>query len=185
MARVLSQAERVLWRRVTADVRTSRLIIADEVEMENAVLVSAPSRPMPTPSTPVVAPQPRPHVAATQLDASWEKRLRAGLAAPDRVVDLHGLTAAEAHRRAIGAIEAGWANGARLILLITGKAPPHGSTRLDQPLRGIIRASLADWIAASPVRGHVAAVRAAHRKHGGEGAVYVILRRVRPGSVSG
>lgn len=48
---------------------------------------------------------------------------------------------------------------------------------MDMPLRGIIRASIADWLAASPVSSRIAAVRAAHPRHGGAGAIYVVLRR--------
>ena len=179
MARALSAGERALWRRVVADVRPSRPVAPEEADP----IVSAPATAAVVQPAAVVTPRAPPparaNVGNNELDASWEKRLRAGLAAPDRVVDLHGLTAAEALRCAIAAIESGAAHGARLILLITGKAPPRESTRLDQPLRGIIRASLADWIAASSARAHVVTVRGAHRRHGGEGAVYVILRRTR------
>lgn len=176
MARALSQAERALWRRVVADVRPARPVPPEDVD----VITSAPAPiAQPIAVTARRLPPVRAHAGDSELDTSWEKRLRAGLAVPDRVVDLHGLTAAEAHRRAIDAIASASAHGARLILLITGKAPAQGSTRLDQPVRGIIRASLADWIAASAARASVVAVRGAHRRHGGDGAVYVILRRHR------
>lgn len=178
MSRALSPAERALWRRVVADIQPALPVTEGPLDP----IVSAPApvaAPAPTPALVRVHPAPLSRVGNTELDASWEKRLRAGETTPDRVVDLHGLTAAEAHRRAIAAIETASMHEARLVLLITGKAPPRGSTRLDQPLRGIIRASLADWIAASPIRTQVVAVRAAHRRHGGEGAVYVILRRHR------
>ena len=180
MTRALSQAERALWRRVVADVRPVRPMSLEPIEDAGPLPVARPA--MPIAGAPRAVPVAHPRIGNHELDTSWEKRLRDGLASPDRVVDLHGLTAAEAHRRAIAAIENGHASGARLILLVTGKAPRAGTSRLDAPLRGIIRASLADWIAASPARAHVVAVRGAHRRHGGEGAVYVILRRHRRAS---
>ena len=92
------------------------------------------------------APKPRnPSVPAkigTTLDHSWDRRLRVGGVAPDRVADLHGLRVDAAHRRAVETIEAAARNGDRLVLLITGRAPPTNASRLDQPLRGIIRASI-------------------------------------------
>jgi DNA-nicking Smr family endonuclease len=45
--------------------------------------------------------------------------------------------------------------------------------------RGAIRAKLLDWLAASPHAGRIAAVRAAQPRHGGDGAVYIVLRKAR------
>jgi DNA-nicking Smr family endonuclease len=44
-------------------------------------------------------------------------------------------------------------------------------------LRGRIRAAVHDWLAASRHAANIAAVRAAHRRHGGGGSLYIILRR--------
>ena len=113
------------------------------------------------------------------LDGSWDKRLRDGGAAPDATIDLHGFTLAAAH----GALEAGLsravARGARVVLLVTGRPPPPGRSRLDDPLRGIIRASVGDWLEHSPNASRIAAIRPAHPRHGGAGALYLVLRRVR------
>jgi DNA-nicking Smr family endonuclease len=69
-------------------------------------------------------------------------------------------------------------HGARMILLVTGK-PARENPRLPPTSRGVIRASIADWIASSGHAGKIAAVRNAHPRHGGAGALYVILRRMR------
>lgn len=171
-----------MWRRVTADVRP-----ASPKTQEDA--------PRPMPSAPVkglppvkVSISPKPRLAASvkpagaaTLDASWDRKLRLGQVEPDRVVDLHGLTSEAAHRRAIDAVTRAVRDGDRIVVLITGRAPKVGSSRLDRPLRGIIRASIADWLAASQVSRQIAAVRAAHPRHGGAGAIYVVLRRQKPG----
>lgn len=186
MSRPLSPEERLLWRRVTADVRpASAPASTEKVGPPLPIGKPAPVRTaVPVRSTPVLAARPRvapakPTGAAT-LDASWDRRLRNGQVEPDRVVDLHGLTLDAAHRRAIEAVKNAVRDGDRIVVLITGRAPAAGTSRIDMPLRGIIRASIGDWLAASPVAGRIAAVRAAHPRHGGAGAIYIVLRRLRP-----
>lgn len=119
----------------------------------------------------------RAQAMGTTLDHSWDRKLRLGEVEPDRVIDLHGCTLDSAHRRVLTALGTAIGEDARVLVLVTGKPPPKGTSRLDMPLRGIIRASVADWIAASRYAGHVAAIRNANRRHGGEGAIYVVLRR--------
>lgn len=106
-----------------------------------------------------------------------------GLVSPDRTIDLHGHGLAAAHARLEGALGDAIRAGERVLLVVTGRAPAAGVSRLDQPMRGVIRASIGDWLAASEHRHAIAAVRGAHRRHGGAGAIHVILRRRRaPGS---
>ena len=67
--------------------------------------------------------------------------------------------------------------GDRVLLLITGKPPRPESERPHA--RGAIRAAVGDWLAASRHADAIAAVRGAHPRHGGHGALYIILRRPR------
>lgn len=117
---------------------------------------------------------------ATQntLDGSWDKRLRLGQAAPDFTIDLHGETLSSAHARLNRSLAAAIRSEARIILLITGR-PAKDNPRLPPTSRGVIRATVGDWLAASPYASHIAAVRGAHPRHGGAGALYLILRRAR------
>jgi DNA-nicking Smr family endonuclease len=69
---------------------------------------------------------------------------------------------------------------ARVLLVIAGKPRPHGDHDARASQRGAIRAKLLDWLAASPHASRIAAIRPAHQRHGGAGAVYVVLRRARP-----
>jgi DNA-nicking Smr family endonuclease len=109
------------------------------------------------------------------LDGTWERRLGRGLVAPDATLDLHGHNLATAYdlldRRLDEAIRA----GARLLLLVTGK--PRGED--GSAKRGAIRAAVGDWLHASRHAGRIAAVRNAHPRHGGAGALYIVLRRPR------
>lgn len=111
------------------------------------------------------------------LDGRWDRQLREGIAVPDRFVDLHGCTVQRAHDKVLREVEAAVAAGERLIVLVAGKPPAAGTTRLDAPLRGIIRASIVDWLTVHRLGGRIAAIRPAHPRHGGTGALYIVLRR--------
>jgi len=70
-------------------------------------------------------------------------------------------------------LEQSIARGDRVVLLVTGHHRPG-----DPPVqRGRIRAAVHDWLAASRHADEIAAVRGAHRRHGGGGSLYLILRR--------
>ena len=114
------------------------------------------------------------------LDASWDRKLTRGLVAPDLTIDLHGFTLSAAHAELEAGLTRAVAMQARLILLVTGRPPPPGRSRLDNPLRGVIRASIGDWLHHSRHASRIAAVRNTHPRHGGAGALYVVLRRARP-----
>jgi len=116
----------------------------------------------------------------TTLDSSWDKRLSRGLAAPDCTVDLHGHSLATAYARLDAALDQAIAEGDRVMLLVTGKPPRPDSERPHA--RGAIRQAVGDWLAASRHAGRIAAVRSAHPRHGGQGALYIVLRRPRPPS---
>jgi len=112
------------------------------------------------------------------LDASWDRRLKNGLQAPDFTLDLHGHTLEQAHRRLDMGLGQASALGARLVLLITGRPrPAEAADRSER--RGAIRAKVLDWLAAGPHASDIAAIRKAHRRHGGDGALYIVLRRRR------
>jgi len=107
------------------------------------------------------------------LDGSWDKRLRSGEVAPDRVVDLHGMNLDRAWRAIDDALDDAIARGERVLLLITGHHRP-GEPPVE---RGRIRAAVHDWLAVSRHAPSIAAVRGAHRRHGGGGSLYLVLRR--------
>jgi len=111
------------------------------------------------------------------LDGGWDRRLRRGVVEPERTIDLHGHTLASAHAALDHALDRAVTEGVRVLLIVTGKPPrdpaPHR--------RGLIRAAIGDWLAGSRHAGRIAAIRNAHPRHGGAGALYLILRRVRIG----
>ncbi len=111
-------------------------------------------------------------VGASPLAKDWERSLRTGRATPDMVIDLHGHHLASAHSQLARALDRAATSGARIILVIAGK-----SRGPDEAPRGAIRRELATWLAHSHHAGRILAVRNAHPRHGGAGAVYVVLRK--------
>lgn len=97
---------------------------------------------------------------------------------PDFTLDLHGHTLDQAHQRLDMGLGQAKAMGARLVLLITGRSRPAEAADRGAR-RGAIRAKVLDWLAAGPHGSDIAAIRNAHRRHGGEGALYLILKRRR------
>jgi DNA-nicking Smr family endonuclease len=173
MARRLSAEESALWRKVVETVRP----------LDGMAMPAPPAAPVaplaPPPSRAVAEPVARPPASpgpGTTLDSGWDRRLSRGLVAPDATVDLHGHDLAGAYDRLDRKLEEAIAQGRRLLLLITGK-PPRDERRPHR--RGAIRAAVGDWLQASRHAGAIAAVRNAHPRHGGAGALYIVLRRKR------
>lgn len=124
------------------------------------------------PRAPLPQAAPRRNIAGN-LDGHWERRLKNGSIEPDRVLDFHGMTLDGAWTLIDQALGHAIARGERVLLLITGHHRPG-----EPPIaRGKIRAAVHDWLAVSRHSERIAAVRSAHRRHGGGGSLYLILRR--------
>ncbi|MBV9840735.1 MAG: Smr/MutS family protein [Sphingomonadaceae bacterium] len=184
----LGPEERALWQRVTATVRALHRQAQPSILLRQGEVApkttegeggepSRTGRHPPPPARARVTPSPGREgssVVGDTLDGGWDRRLRRGMVAPDATIDLHGHTLASAHAALDEALARSLAMGDRLLLVITGRAPRPGGQR-----RGAIRAALPDWLTHSPHARRIAAVRAAHPRHGGAGALYLILRRER------
>ena len=181
--RGLSAAEAALWARVASTIDPLHPVAAGPV-------TAPPSPPPPSPAksikgrVPPPLPAPPPKAAPARpldrhgLDGSWERKLAKAQLAPDLTLDLHGHSLDAAHARLDAGLMQAVAMGARLLLVITGKPRPVAAADRGER-RGAIRAKLLDWLAAGPHASRIAAVRPAHQRHGGSGALYVILRRPR------
>ncbi len=178
--RRLDAEEAALWARVKATVRPLH-----PARRKPAAEAAPPPPPAPAPRVkgrvPAIQPppvRPAPVRNPATLDGSWDRKITRGGIVPDATLDLHGHTLRSAHAMLDAGLERSIARGDRVLLLVTGKPPRPESERPHA--RGAIRAAVADWIAASRHAGHVAALRGAHPRHGGNGAIYVIFRRNRP-----
>jgi DNA-nicking Smr family endonuclease len=175
--RSLSPEEQALWDQVAATIRPlSRepLKTPDKAAQAKA----PPVRRAPTKQSAPKIEQKQSLPTPGSLDSGWDKRLRSGSVEPDRILDLHGLNLDQAWSAIDRGLEAAIASGHRVLLLITGHARP-GAPPVE---RGKIRAAVHDWLAVSRHAPRIAAVRGAHRRHGGGGSLYIILRRNRAGS---
>jgi len=132
--------------------------------------------PAPLPPKPVAA-KPKADVPL-HLDGSWEKRISKGTLVPDFSLDLHGSNLDQAYVRLMHGLTQAKAMGARVVLIVTGKPRPVDA--MDRgTARGAIRAKITDWLAASDHALDIVAIRGAHRRHGGQGAIYVVLKKRR------
>lgn len=135
--------------------------------------VPAPLLPKPAPETPKAIPP-----APLGLDSSWERKVSRGTVEPEFHLDLHGSNLDQAYVRLMRGLVQAKAMGARVVLIVTGKPRPvDAADRADR--RGAIRAKIVDWLSASEHAHDIAAIRGAHRKHGGHGAIYVVLKKRR------
>jgi DNA-nicking Smr family endonuclease len=192
MKRKLSPDEAALWKRVVASVTplAGRASGAPPLQPEappaeaNDKGSQAMAAAAPRPQRPAKAPRahPQPNAAASEtgnhLDGSWDRRLSRGLVSPESSIDLHGHSLASAYDRLDHGLDLAIRRGDRVLLLITGKPPRPESERPHA--RGAIRAAVGDWLGSSRHADRIAAVRNAHPRHGGSGALYIILRRPRP-----
>jgi DNA-nicking Smr family endonuclease len=176
--RRLSAEEEALWRRVVESVRP----LGSKAEFLASPQEGPPARAKSAPAARAGHSKPAVARPGTTLDASWDRRLARGEAEPDFVIDLHGHNLATAYDFLDRALARGISHGLRVILLVTGN-PPRDDHRPGA--RGAIRAAVGDWLAASPHASSLAAVRPAHPRHGGRGALYIILRRQRLASPAG
>jgi DNA-nicking Smr family endonuclease len=104
------------------------------------------------------------------------QRLARGTQSIEARIDLHGFTQREAHGALIQFLRDAQASGMKFVLVITGK----GRTRLDiDGNHGVLRRAVPRWLKGEEFRAYVVGYEPAHVGHGGEGALYVRLRRVR------
>ncbi|MET1755412.1 Smr/MutS family protein [Novosphingobium sp. RD2P27] len=194
--RRLSPEEAAVWRRVAETVKplnpqkAARIDAAPQLPKEPLPqAASSPPGSAPHPkarqtgsviSSTAVRPAPpaRSGHDKVGLDSSWERKVARGGMEPDFSLDLHGSTLDQAYSRLIHGLSQAKAMGARVVLVVTGK--PRPAEAADRgTARGAIRAKLMDWLGASEHASAIAAIRGAHRRHGGPGAVYIILKRRR------
>lgn len=114
------------------------------------------------------------------IEPNLKQRLARGREEIDGTIDLHGMRQSEAHGALIRFIETRFARGDRTVLVITGK----GLKKLEDDAavlveRGVLRAMLPFWLTSPDLAPLVSGWDYAAQWHGGDGAFYVRLKRVR------
>ena len=125
--------------------------------------------------------EPKPPAAPSL--ARIEKReirgLGGGRVSVDARIDLHGARQLEAHRLLKSFLARAQERGHRYVLVITGKGSRNGEER-RVPERGILNREVPRWLSEPEFRQWVVSFAPAHKRHGGEGALYVRIRRQKP-----
>ena len=173
MSRRLTREDRDLWAKVGESVRPLRPRPAEPAEEKpSGPLPAAADASPPASRNPAPPPSQRPAAApSASLDPKLRRRLSRGLTAVDGTIDLHGMRQERAHASLLGFLRRAQLRGDRVLLVITGKGREAGEER------GVLRQSVPLWFAAPEFRALVAGYEPAGRRHGGEGALYVRLRR--------
>jgi DNA-nicking Smr family endonuclease len=174
-----SEEDRALWARVTRSVTPLRNPSAPaaaagrsappaphkppaKTSARTAALTHAASKPAPAPAP--LAP----------IDRRLKARLKRGTQAIDARIDLHGMTQSEAHAALSRFLRRAQRDGARFALVITGKGVRGDGTDRE---RGVLRRQVPLWLRLPEFRPYVIGFEAAHVGHGGEGALYLRIRK--------
>jgi DNA-nicking Smr family endonuclease len=178
--RPLTADEEHLWSLVARTVRPLRLSKKPAIEARHKAGVRHATRPVTDRATvePRVAGSPQRAARVPALSPFLRKerqKLARGNAAIDARIDLHGMTQAEAHGALRKLLHRSQASGAKFVLVITGKGAP-GASRSD---RGVLRRQVPMWLALPEFRRYVLGFDVADTGHGGEGALYVRLRKTK------
>jgi DNA-nicking Smr family endonuclease len=183
MARRLALEEKALWSRVMATVKPLVAARAASLSAPAPAVIDKPKVVMPKMplrqkpalvAAKAVPPLAQPALQNT-LDSTWDRRIHKGGMVPDISVDLHETTLSGAYARLDRALEQAIHQKLRVMLLVTGHNRAHD--RASGQGRGAIAAVVRDWLAASRHAMSISAVRQAHPRHGGAGALYIVLKR--------
>ncbi len=201
--RDLDPEERALWAHVARQVTPLHPMSAPEPSPLLEPVVPVVPEPSPAakedPAPPRATrgkkpPAPPPPIPLAGLEPKARRRLSRG-AEVDARLDLHGLTQAAAHQRLRLFLMEAQALGYSVVLVITGKGDTQklvagfegiigtgrGARILSEPAygeaRGVLRRAVPHWLASPDMRAVVVGFEGAARRHGGEGALYVRIRR--------
>src|SRR5215470_12794528 len=180
--RRLSDDDEARWHTITRSIvplkrRRARRAEPQGVRSQAKPAVKSQAKPhlKPASISPRVPAAPPPIVPPLMpIDRRLKQRLARGRIEIDGRIDLHGRTLNEAHAALLRFLHRAQGEGARTVLVITGKGGPD----LERG-RGVLRRQVPLWLALPDLRAYVLAVEEAHLAHGGAGALYVRLRRGR------
>ena len=177
--RGLSEEDRALWESVAKQVKPLRKrrvpkLSPAPAEAETNVVKKSPASPRPIAPARIVAPaKPAPPPLAP-IGRRERSHLSRGRKEIDARLDLHGMTQTRAHRALFGFLQRAHHDGLTFVLVITGK----GKMGLESE-RGVLRRQVPQWLGLPEFRSLVVGFEEAHIGHGGEGALYVRVRRAR------
>ena len=180
--RPISDEERALWQMIAKTAMPLKRRRKSEPkplppappEKPAAKLGKPKTKAPPKAPAPVAPPPVRPHELthgnAVGIDKRQAERFRRGKTPIEGKIDLHGRTQQEAHDDLHHFLARAHAAGKRMVLVITGKGITGAKS-------GVLRGNVPRWLNEPTLRRHVLAFDYAEPQHGGEGALYVLLKR--------
>ncbi|MHB8269401.1 Smr/MutS family protein [Bradyrhizobium sp.] len=179
--RALSEEERALWESVAKQVKPLRkkprapkasAAPVEEVPVA-AKAAGSPKHPPSARPAKILKPDKPPPLAP--LGRRERSQLSRGRKEIDARLDLHGMTQTRAHRALLSFLQRASSHGLTFVLVITGKGRAVG----PESERGVLRRQVPEWLSLPEFRALVVGFEEAHIGHGGEGALYVRVRRAR------
>ncbi|UTW55440.1 Smr/MutS family protein [Kordiimonas sp. SCSIO 12610] len=128
----------------------------------------------------------------SRIDRKTKRRIASGIKDVDRSIDLHGMTQDQAYRILKNAVEGGIRRGDKTLLVVTGKGGRRFSQLdNDTPVAyrtreqfdqhgGVLKRLVPVWLQSSEIRPFIESFDSAAKEHGGEGALYILLRKKLP-----
>ncbi len=179
--RTMSEEERALWESVARQVKPLRKkpraakSAAGTPAVESPTAANPASSPRPVAS--VQAPKPSKPAAPplAPLGRRERSKLSRGRNEIDARLDLHGMTQVRAHHALLRFLQRAHHEGLTFVLVITGKGKAAG----PESERGVLRRQVPQWLSLPEFRSLVVGFEEAHSGHGGEGALYVRIRRAK------
>ena len=113
------------------------------------------------------------------MDSKLHTKMRQGKIRPEAKLDLHGLHLAQAQPTLTKFVLDAHGKGLRLILIITGKGRNSEDYDVIPKRKGVLKATVPNWLSMEPLSSKILQITNAHVKHGGGGAFYVYLRKKR------
>ncbi len=183
--RSLSDEEHALWTGIARSIKPLHRARNKPAEPVNAIEAGNSSEIVPSPAvtrrvatTPAAAEKAAPPLAP--LGRKLKKRVARGREPIEARLDLHGFTQTQAHAALLRFLHGAQSDGVRIALVVTGKG---ASKRTDRdngaPAQGILKRQVPMWLSLPEYRSFVIGFEDAHLGHGGQGALYVRLRRAR------
>lgn len=179
--RALSGEEVELWDNFTKQakpLRKTKRVVKETVAPQAKLAIS----PAPSPKSSSAPLRPKPLIAAkpsapplAPIGRREKSHLARGKKEIDARLDLHGMTQARAHRALLNFLHDASEDGMTFVLVITGK----GRTVEPGAERGLLKRMVPEWLGLPEFRSVVVGFETAHISHGGEGALYVRVRRAR------
>jgi DNA-nicking Smr family endonuclease len=173
--RQLSDEEQALW---SGFVRSITPLRQARTSDRRAASDSKPAPKSARVSDAAVPPQRAKSPPLTPLGRRLKQRVARGREPIEARIDLHGMTQAQAHTALLAFVQRAQADGARMALVVTGKGS-GGSAHDSASGRGVLRRQVPMWLSLPEFRSFVVGFEDAHVGHGGQGALYVRLRRPR------